>query len=885
MGKWTWIVFLPWGLGAPCWGQAIHLLAEEGTWSAGIDRGGTRMSLQPTGEAKIAVHIATDGGDEDYPKLSRSWTEPQDWTRYMWLRTRLRVTCDDPNLRERPLQFVFYDEKTRRADLPDHPMTQQGIAHSVPVGEWVEYRDGLLPIHRSAILGLAIYLYENPPATPHTCHWEFAELQLEGVGEQAEIFDMEVYRPDQLRGAQGPPAAQVETEDGLGLVLGREGQVNALTLDGQPVGEAEGQLTGLLVRDVAAGGPPQQVGGTLQKVGPEVWQQAHLEEEGLAVQATYRSRGPVLEVSGTVADLRGQDRAVTLYLALPLRQAPWQWWDSVSVGRTQADGWEELANLETGLEYGLNGAHSRYPLGAISHPRLGGLSLAIRMDEPVVHRIAYHPRLHLFYLALDFGLVPAAREAGRPLSEAPFRILLYRHDPTWGFRSALQRYYDLFPEFFTKRVPREGGWYCWGDVSTTEGALEAGFGVHWGPQGYEAVKWDNQHGVLAFLYIEPEFYQQTMGDFDRAPTREEGWERLFKLAAGDPGETEKFAQLAYASSYVPGGWRREHSLAEAIQTVARAAERSATFGVDGRPTTSIGQYPWMGESRWGVMYHCNLDPDIPQGKGWFAWEIYLQPELQAAEEAGAHYDGVGLDSFGGYGHFARADYRRENFPYAEEPLCFSAMGHRPVRVAAFASVEWLRKLAREMHGRGRYLMTNCSWHVTPGWLTFAAPSLDVFGAEAAAFADPDFIRAIARHKTCTDLPYTPRPQAEVAQHLLHGIFPGHGNNLEWMRQQADLLRALAAAGWEPITQARVEPSAVRVERFGSGPTVYLVLHNPTPEPVQCRLQVEAAALGLQEFQAVLAASGEALEARQDGLIVPLEPRGTSVVTLRAKRPT
>lgn len=877
--KWYWIVFLLFLIGGPILGQEIDLLADGANWGAGIDRGGTTMALAPTGEAPLAVSVVTDGGDEDYPKLSRTWPAPQDWTKFMRLRTRLRVTCDDRSGRERPLAFVFYDEKTRREDLADRPMTQQVISHSVPVGQWVEYRDWLLPIHRSTILGLAIYLYENPPPTPHACRWEFAELQLEGVGEQAEMFDTEVYSLDQLRGSVGQPTARASTEDGLELVLGTAGDVTALTLDGREVGHSFGQPTGLLVRDVAAEGLPVMVGGSLEQAGQEVRQRARLEALELEVQATYRSLGPCLEIAGTVADRRGQDRAVTVYFALPIAEAPWQWWDSVAASRTGADGWGELANLEAGMEYGLHGAHSKYPLGAISCPDLGGLALAIRMDEPVAHRIAYHPRLHLFYAAMDFGLVPEMRKDGRSLAEAPFRFLLYRHDPAWGFRAALQRYYDLFPEFFTKRVPREGGWYCWGDVSTTEGALEAGFGVHWGPSGYNAVKWDNRHGVLAFLYIESEFYQQTMGDFDRAPTREEGLERLRKLAAGDPQEAEKFARLSYASSYVPGGWVRGHSLAEAIRTVARAAERSAAHGADGQPTTAIGQYPWMGESQWGVMFHCNLDPDIPDGKGWFAQEVYLKPELQWADEQGAHFDGVGLDSFGGYGHFARADYRRENFPYTHEPLCFSAADHRPVRVAAFASVEWLRKLAEEMHQSGRYLMTNCSWGVTPGWLTFAAPYLDVFGAEAPAFADPDFIRAIARHKTCTDLPYNPRPDAEVARHLLHGIFPGHGNKLELMRQQAPLLRDLAAAGWEPIPHARVEPPSVRVERFGSGQTAFLVLHNPTQEAIQARLKVAAADLGLEQFRAILAPSDQAIEPVQGALPVALEPWGTSVVVL------
>jgi hypothetical protein len=129
-------------------------------------------------------------------------------------------------------------------------------------------------------------------------------------------------------------------------------------------------------------------------------------------------------------------------------------------------------------------------------------------------------------------------------------------------------------------------------------------------------------------------------------------------------------------------------------------------------------------------------------------------------------------------------------------------------------------------------MANCSWGVTPGWLTFAAPYLDVFGAEATQFADPDFIRAIAYRKPCTDLPYNPRPEGEVPRHWLHAIHAGHGNDLKAMQGCVGLLRELIAAGWDPVPGARATPEQVRVERYGAGERVYLVLHNPTPSGAQ-----------------------------------------------------
>jgi len=173
----------------------------------------------------------------------------------------------------------------------------------------------------------------------------------------------------------------------------------------------------------------------------------------------------------------------------------------------------------------------------------------------------------------------------------------------------------------------------------------------------------------------------------------------------------------------------------------------------------------------------------------------------------------------------------------------------------------VRDLAARMHDRKLVLMANCSWGGTPGWLTFTAPYLDIFGAEAPLFGDPDFIRAIARTKLCTDLPYKPVDDWQLQRNLLHGIFPGHGNKPEYMAQFARQFSDLAQAGWEPITYATATPSTVRVERYGR----ILVLHNPTDAAVEAKLKLDTAALKLPPAQAERT--------------VPLEAKGTVVVQL------
>jgi hypothetical protein len=495
----------------------------------------------------------------------------------------------------------------------------------------------------------------------------------------------------------------------------------------------------------------------------------------------------------------------------------------------------------------------------------------------VVHRIAYNPQLRLFYLAIDFGLVPESRADGRKLSEAPFRILVYRHDPAWGFRSALQRYYGFFPEFFTKRVNREGGWFVWGNMGKTAGALEAGLGFHWGPDSAEAVKWDNANGPLALFYIEPQTYQQTMEDFDREPTYDEALGRLHKLVEGDAKELAAVAAQPYCVYPLSP---TQGSAADRIRATAKAVEKSLNYDMAGEPRCHIGQLEWMNKSKWGAIVSCNLAPGIPEGKGQLNLQGIISPSVQNMENTGAHYDGIGLDSFGGFGEHARVNYRREHFRYGDAPLSFSALDHQPVQVAAFTTVEWLRDLAKDVHAQNRVLMANCSWAYTPGWLTFAAPYLDIFGAEATEFADPEFIRAVAYRKPCTDLPYTPRPEWEVPRHWLHAIHPGFGNDLAAMQQCVGLLRELIAAGWEPISGVRAMPEQLRVERYGTGARVYLVLHNPTDQPATAQVELERTVLGAADFQASVQPAGQKVDIKDGGLQLPLEAKQTVVVVLQ-----
>ncbi|MCS7192267.1 MAG: hypothetical protein NZ937_04695, partial [Armatimonadetes bacterium] len=106
--------------------QTLNLLSEPKDWQPSIDRGGTKMQLSSQ-NGVLVVDVTADGDTEDFPKITRTFPEPQDWRPYVRLRAKLRVTCDDPNVQFKDISFVFYDEQTRLPDYPGNPMKQQVI--------------------------------------------------------------------------------------------------------------------------------------------------------------------------------------------------------------------------------------------------------------------------------------------------------------------------------------------------------------------------------------------------------------------------------------------------------------------------------------------------------------------------------------------------------------------------------------------------------------------------------------------------------------------------------------------------------------------------------------------------------------------------------------
>ena len=97
------------------------------------------------------------------------------------------------------------------------------------------------------------------------------------------------------------------------------------------------------------------------------------------------------------------------------------------------------------------------------------------------------------YLAYDIGLTPE-----KPT--AKLRFCRFDFDPAWGFRAALARYYELFPEQFRCRTPEQGLWMPFAKISKVKGWEDFGFKFK---EGNDETTWDDEHGILTFRYTEP----------------------------------------------------------------------------------------------------------------------------------------------------------------------------------------------------------------------------------------------------------------------------------------------------------------------------------------------------------------------------------------------
>jgi hypothetical protein len=585
-------------------------------------------------------------------------------------------------------------------------------------------------------------------------------------------------------------AGQAQFKEPRFGVLSADGMTR---FDGVVAEQAQPAKAGFLLRDVAQNSDFVAIGD---------------EALGIKLAAHSHRRAGATFYDVTLSDLSGKDRAVTLIYTAPLKQGGLTWFHHPRREIPLTEAKNEMMNAAR-HPVGASGLLSRYPFGAVSSAGKGR-AIGIDPSTPLVFRTGCQPVTRELFLACDIGLAPEKPTAS-------FSFCVFDFKAADGFRGALARYYELYPDAFATRIKEQGVWMPFAAISKVEGWEDFGFRFK---EGDGETAWDDAHGFLTFRYTEPmTWWMSLKGDGPRTLAR---------------------------------GVAEANRLAAAGDKAARAWVSSAFEDEKGRAPGRVLDTPWCK----GVVWSMNCAPGVAGEVTDFTnkWNAgYLEKQYGATRKATC--DGEYIDSAEAYVTDA-LDFRRCHFAGMERPLCY-ALGSRKVGLyKGMIGFEYVRALEKEMHARGRYMMAN-STPISWCWL---APLLDVMGTETDwnhggkwnPMPDEELLyrRALCKGKPyCflmnTDFSTFTYEASEkfMKRALAYGMFPGYfsadastghyftrpelyNRDRPLFKKYVPLCKRVAEAGWEPLTGAASDNEAVIVERFGNLPgPCYLTVYN------------------------------------------------------------
>ena len=567
----------------------------------------------------------------------------------------------------------------------------------------------------------------------------------------------------------------------------------ATLFDGVPVIQRGDPEEGFQLRDVAAGSDFVHLDNGHEALGVKL-QSTRSEENG----TTF------LDV--TIADTSGRDRAVTLVYAIPVAPDKLRWLNDPRRSTAVSPGLDY--GTTSGFHAGSNGRLSKYPLGAVADDSRG-VALGIDMARPAFFRIGYNSGTGELYLAYDIGLAPE-----KPTARV--RFCRFAFDREWGFRAALARYYEIFPDAFRCRTPQQGLWMPFAKISQVSGWEDFGFKFK---EGNNETEWDDRHEIITFRYTEPMTW----------------WMRM-------PTEMPRTLDAALAEA---------GRLAEKGDPRAKALMTSSYHDPEGKFPARLLDTPWCNGAVWSM----NSMPGVPGEVTSFSnkWNESIRRQQYGPDRSG-DLDGEYIDSSEGY-VTDELNFRREHFSACDTPLVFSPHDYRPAIFRGLIAFEYIRGIAADVHGMDKLMMANS----TPIRLPWLAPLLEVMGTETdwhrgswAPMSDADMLY---RRAMCKGKPYCflmnsrfedfshELVEKYMKRSLAYGMFPGffshnaaeghyftrpelYERDRPLFKKYVPLCKLVAEAGWEPLTAARSDHESVYVERFG---TRYLTVFNDSPQ--------------------------------------------------------
>jgi len=554
----------------------------------------------------------------------------------------------------------------------------------------------------------------------------------------------------------------VATNDGLVLTLNNDGSWNSLTVDGisipqtsNPAGfrvESAPDVPGHREQYFAGTG----IVGTATQEGANVRLLASA--EGLDFDILLIGGGPYIEVDGSATCPSAQDRTFIVYFRIPVDANGWLWHEDIATTDT-IDTRNWFFNPYV-FQQQRHPQLSDNPFGSITKttsPEMG-LSMSPFFYPPCAYALRYHDDTGFM---IEFELGTSARTTKHPNS-ADFHFVLYQHDPEWGQRSAQDRFYGFFPQWFQK-VARDGNWMDDYGIHPTD---PQDFSIVW----FETYLWDTPWVTDNDMY---------------GCKYTEAW---CEHIVWDESEIEQKA-LDIPENDVWPPYGKGQSTKEYAQSAILSTSRHPDQGYIG-PDESIWDDPDWGE---GVSHRWITNPDVEvpnarnftingqpgrnRGQSVEYWGWYR--EWGADPGPGDLYSGLYHDSVGNWwsGWTIVKNYADDHWDYYDYNLIIDYDRDLPAMCATYSNVEHLKRAYEQMALEGRMVMANSGDNQegqTAYELFMCAPWLDMIGDEdfrTGKDHNNQMLRSIAYQKPVSYL-MGGRTEAAILELMPYGVYPG-----------------------------------------------------------------------------------------------------------------
>ena len=735
------------------------------------------------------------------------------------------------------------------------------------------------------------YVFLRSPATG-TAYFDDLRLTLQADAPDCGVFDNLPVKIVKKAEAQKTEST-LSTGDGLEIGLGAT-QVTSLKIDGQEL--KNDAFSGFLVRDIAETNHRGIYSFGTAKGSEATQFLGNQPTLGLNLKANYKAEKNCIKVDGVLTEEKSSTdgRAVQLSYALPITASGWKMGTSVldTEEITTGKSWADYKPLGEGVLSVVDWdsqARTYFPTACIYNEDLG-IAIAAGMNYPTYWELEYNGSTGQYVITYQMGIVKEAPEA------AKFEFVIYKlDDPAWGFRSAMQKYTEIYPENYEVREKDQGLWVAW---ATVENLIDIeDFNLIFKEIGNETRTggiFEISKGIKGLFYFElGDWWLPHLAADDEAAV----WDRIHQVAEGD----------------------EDHPVFDTRKAVrqAMATEFCKVLDQNGKIAWNPVDNGWCPN---GAQVHVNANPALP-GKYNFL-TVWLSEQTKKVlfdpmEATGSVFDGIYLDEFSGW-WLGNANFNKEHYPYTTVPLTYSPYFKRPMLHRASTTWECAKTIADYLHSSGRTLFAN----KTPDKNAWNTCLLDAMGTEQTALSgsvyQPQTIQQLSTWRTLAyqkpfcilfNNDYNLLDNALMERYfnrcMAYGIFPSPGmhsdsvtgsseyywngpskfyeRDRELFKKYMPTLKTIAEAGWEPVTYASTANQDIIVERYGNDDAegIYFSVYNPTDSPVEVQLNVDLSHFDLSDgcvYQKMI--SGMGFSINNNVVPLQLDPDRTEVLSIR-----